>query len=184
MPIPLNPLLASRFSCRSYEPKTIDDEVLRSLFEAARWAPSSYNEQPWRFIVASRREGAAFEKMLHCLGGNQEWAMNAGALLACVVEKNFIRNGKPNPHAAHDLGLAVMSMAVQAVSLGLQMREMAGIERDKVREAYGVPADFEIVSGLAIGTPGDLGDYLAKRNRKSLDSFVFEDAWGKSFRIA
>ena len=179
--MPLNSLLAQRFSCKAFDPQLIPAEDFKSLFEAARWAPSSFNEQPWHFIVAKREDTVEFEKMLHCLiEGNQVWAKNAGALVVCGVAQHLKRMNAPNRQAGHDLGLAVMSMEVQGVSLGLQMREMGGIERDKVRQLYGLPEGYECVSGLAIGKPADPEDYLSKRSRKPLEDFVFHGTWGKA----
>jgi nitroreductase len=178
MPPALTPLLATRYSCRSYKPLPLATEILQSLFEAARWSPSSYNEQPWSFIVAQRQDSEAFERMLGCVGGNRDWCQNASVLLACCTARSFKRNNKPNRLAWHDLGLAVMSMAVQGMSLGLQMREMAGIEPDKIREIYKVPETHDVASGLAIGFPAE--GMPEGRSRKEQVEFVFEGAWGRS----
>ena len=175
-------LLAKRFSAREYAGAAIPDPALQSLFEAARWSPSSYNAQPWSFILARRQDPAAFEAMLSCTGGNRPWCENSGAILACIVEKNLSEPSRPNPHASHDLGLAIMAMAVQAVSLGLQMREMAGIEPDKVRKLYAVPETHDIISGLAIGVATQQAKDL-DRSRKPLEDFVFEGEWGKAAKL-
>src|SRR6185503_20294839 len=115
--MPLNPLLAGRFSARAYKPEPISDEALATLLEAARWAPSSYNDQPWAFFVAKRQDQAAFEALLACIGGNASWAKDCAVLMACCAAKAYAHNGKPHRHAWHDIGLAVMAMAVQGVSL-------------------------------------------------------------------
>ena len=175
----LAPLLAQRFSARRFTGAAISAPDLQSLLEAARWAPSSSNEQPWSFIVAPRQDEAAFATLLACLNeGNQVWAKDAAVLMVCATATHFTQRDRANRHAWHDVGLAVMAMGVQAVSLGLQLREMGGIDADKAREVYGVPATHEITSAVAIGQAGDVTDYLAKRERKPLESFVFEGAWG------
>jgi nitroreductase len=179
---PVTSLLTKRFSARAYTGEPISREALQSLLEAARWAPSSVNEQPWSFIVAPRQEEAAFAALLGCLNeGNQVWAKNAAVLMVCATATHFVRHDRPNRHAWHDVGLAVMAMAVQSVSLGLQQREMGGIDADKARALYQVPATHEITSALAIGVPGEVSEYLAKRERKALPSFVFQGAWGRPF---
>jgi nitroreductase len=173
----IHDLLKQRFSARNYNGVRIPEADLISLFEAARWAPSSYNDQPWAFILARREDAEGFERMLSCTGGNRPWCEGAGALLACVTMKN-LRRGKPNPHGRHDLGLAIMAMAVQGVSLGLQMREMAGVEREKMAALYKVPDTHDIVSGLAIGYTDEKAENLG-RERQPLKDFVFEGSWGK-----
>ena len=173
------PELARRFSARDFTGATITPETLRSLLEAAQSSPSSYNDQPWTFIVALRQDEGRFAQLLLCMGGNAVWAKEASALLACVAKKDLDRERRPNPHAWHDIGLAVMAMAVQGVSLGLQMREMAGIDRSMTRQLYQVRETHDIVTGLAVGVARQERDPEALRDRKPLDQFVFQDAWGK-----
>ncbi len=173
----MHPDLKARFSCKTFKPEPIAPEALHSLLEAARWSPSAFNDQPWSFIVAPRQDAAAFAKLLACLGGNQVWAQDAAVLMACCVAKTYTRNGQPARHGWHDLGLAVMSMAVQGVSLGLQQREMAGIDSVLTRQAYGVPETHDVVTGLAIGVPS--APAPQGRERKALKEFVFSDVWGR-----
>lgn len=177
----MHPDLKARFSSKVFKPEPIAPEMLRSLLEAARWAPSAYNDQPWAFIVAPRQDEAAFAKLLGCLGGNQVWAKDAAVLMACCAARTYARNGQPARHAWHDLGLAVMSMAVQGVRLGLQQREMAGIDAALTRSQYGVPETHDVVTGLAIGVPA--APAPEGRERKALEQFVFEGAWGRSYKI-
>jgi nitroreductase len=185
MPDLLHPLLRQRFSARAFQPGPIADAELAALLEAARWSPSSYNEQPWSFIVARRQDGVAFERLLHCLGGNQAWAQDASLLVACCAKTQFDRNGKANPHAWHDLGLAIMAMAVQGVAIGLQMREMAGIDRDAVRAAFAVPEGWDVVSSLAAGRPtAEAVAAAAGRARKPLRTWAFDGAWGRPLELA
>jgi nitroreductase len=174
-----SPIYIRRFSARDYRGLPIPEEAILSILEAGRWAPSSYNDQPWSFILARRQDKEGFEGMLSCAGGNRPWCEGAGILLALLAKRNFNSRERPNPHAWHDVGLAVMAMTVQAVSLGLQAREYAGIERDKVRELYKVPETHDVVAGLAIGYPSDPEGHAKGRERKALKDFVFEGAWGQ-----
>lgn len=181
-------LIARRWSPRALAPKPVPAEALRSLLEAARWAPSAFNEQPWSFLVARREDADEFETMLGCLvEGNQAWARNAGALILTVARTTFSRNDKPNRHAHHDLGLAAANLTVQATALGLAVHQMAGILPDRAREVYGIPDGFDVVTGIAVGYPGatdDLPEKLrgaeqAPRQRKPQSEFVFRGAWDR-----
>ncbi len=185
---PVHELLRRRWSPVAFSDRRVDPETIGSLLEAARWAPSSFNEQPWSFIVATKDEPAEFERLLGCLvEGNITWAKQAPVLMLSVAELNFARNQKPNRHAFHDVGLAAANLVVQATSLGLAVHQMAGILPDKAREVYGIPEDYEVVAGIALGYPGDaakLDEKLrrreqAPRSRKPLEEFVFTDRWGK-----
>jgi nitroreductase len=186
MSVELHPLLAGRFSARAFEPgATVNDAELASLLEAARWAPSSMNEQPWAFLVARREDGAAFETLLHCLAeGNQAWAKDAAVLLVACGKQRFDRNGRDNLHAWHDVGLAIMAMSVQGVSLGIQMREMGGIDRERTRQTYAIPEGWEVVSGLAVGRPKpEALAAAAQRQRKALPALAFQGAWGRPLAL-
>src|SRR6185503_3138679 len=141
---PILPVIAERWSPYAFDPRPVEREKLLSCLEAARWAPSSYNEQPWTFILAERTDQAAFAQALDCLvEGNRGWAKNVGVLMLTVVARNFTKNGKPNKAAEHDLGLAAGNMVLQATALGLQGHQMIGIEPAKVRAAYKVPEGFD-----------------------------------------
>jgi len=185
---PIHELLANRWSLRAFQPKAIDAPTLRSLFEAARWAASSANEQPWRFIVVSRDDAVAFQRLLECLvPGNQRWAANAGALVLTVARMTFERNDKPNPHAWHDCGMAIAQLWVEATARGLGAHVMAGFERDKAREVYQIPPGFEPVTVAALGygaEPDSLPDDLrqretAARQRRPLRETVFGATWNE-----
>ena len=152
---PIHELLSRRWSPRAFADRGVEPETLRRLFEAARWAPSAFNEQPWRFLVARREEPEAFEALASCLvEGNQVWARQAPALAITLAMRRFARNGRENPHAWHDVGLAVAQLTVQATALGLAVHQMAGIVPERVREAGALPDGCEPVTGLAIGYPG------------------------------
>jgi nitroreductase len=167
----------------------VEPEKLRSILEAARWAPSSFNAQPWSFLVATKDDPADFQRMLGCLVEfNQQWAKSAPVLMISVATSAFAHNGQPNRHAFYDTGAAVAMMSVEATSLGLHMHQMAGFLPEKVREAYGVPATAEPASAIALGYLGDpasLPDELRKREetpgqRKPIAEFVFSKGWGQS----
>jgi len=190
---PVIPAIAERFSPYAYDGKPVDRGQALSCFEAARWAASSYNEQPWSFIVAFREDGAAFEKMLECLlEANQAWAKHAGMLMITVVVRTFSRNGKPNRVAEHDLGLAMGNFSIQATTLGLHVHQMAGINPTKARQTYNVPDGFDPITAVAVGHAADPGTFgnadladrdRAARSRKPLTDFVFQDAWSRTASI-
>ena len=189
---PITEILRRRWSPRAFSDQMVAPEKLLSLFEAARWAPSSFNEQPWYFVVATKEKPEDHEGLLSCLvEGNQRWARLAPVLMVSVAKLNFDKTGKPNRHAFHDVGLAVENMIVQATALGLFVHQMAGFSPEKVREIYGVPAGFEPVAAIAIGyglaqdeLPEASREYeLAARSRKPVNSFVFEGRWGETSRL-
>ncbi len=184
---PIHELIASRWSPYGFSNCTVSKENLLSLFEAARWAPSSYNEQPWSYIVATKDEPEEYEKLLSCLvDGNQSWANTAPVLALGVVSLKFARNNTPNAAAIHDLGLAAGNLLFEASARGLYVHQMIGILPDKAREIYEIPDGVEAKTGLAIGyaaDPSTLSDPFkerdqAPRQRKPLQAFVFSSKWG------
>jgi nitroreductase len=184
---PIHELIARRWSPYAFADRPVADSDLRSLFEAARWAASSFNEQPWRYIVATKAATREFDRVLSCLvEGNQVWAKNAPVLALGCTSLKFALNGKPNAAALHDLGLASGSLTFEATARGLFVHQMIGILPDKVREIFGVPDDFQPLTGLAIGhlaDPGILPEKLrsrdvAARERRRLPDFVFGGSWG------
>jgi len=189
---PVHPLISNRRSPYAFADRMVSVADLCALFEAARWAPSCFNEQPWHFIVATRDNPAAFEKLLSCLvEPNQVWARLAPVLGLGIARTTFARNDKPNRHAAHDLGLAVGNLTLEATARGLAIHQMGGILPDRARELYAVPEGFDILTGLALGFPGG-GEALpedyrrrdeAPRERRALDTILFEDRWESKSRI-
>lgn len=184
---PIHDLLARRWSPRAFAARPVEAAILRALFEAARWAPSSYNEQPWRFLVATRGDAVEFARMLDCLVPfNRSWAAAAPVLILGLAHTQFARSGEPNAHARHDLGQAAMGLSVEATARGLVVHQMAGIEAGKIRESYALPDAIEPVTALALGWPGDpaaLPENLretetAPRERRSQEEFVFAGGWG------
>lgn len=183
----IDTLLAERWSPRAFEDRSIEPAKLRQLFEAARWAASSYNDQPWFYIVASRDNPAEFQKMLDCLVEfNQAWAKAAPVLAISVARTKFKHDGSVNRHAQHDVGAASASLALQAQSLGLAVHQMAGFDPQRARDTYHIPADHEPMAAMAIGYPGDpaaLPDKLRERemsprSRRPISEFVFAGDWG------
>ena len=185
---PIHPLLAERWSPYAFTDEGVDEDDLIALFEAARWAASSYNEQPWRFIAARRKEPETFAKVLSCLVPfNQGWAGRAPVLALGLVQTLRPGDGSPNPAAEHDLGLAAASLTVEATHRGLSVHQMSGIVADRIRDAYALPDDVLPLTALAIGyaasleaTPEDMRDRQRRaRERRRLPEFVFGESWGE-----
>lgn len=178
--------ISRRWSPRAFADKPVTKEDLRRLFEAARWAPSSYNDQPWRFIVGQKGD-STYQRIFDSLGEfNQAWAKSAPVLLLTAAHKEFNQNQKPNHHAMHDLGLATAMLMVQATHQGLYTHGMAGFDHAKARAAFGIPPEYEIGAVIALGyfgNPDELPEgmkerELAPRQRKPLSEIVLAD-WAK-----
>jgi len=183
-------LFRERWSPRAFADQRVEPEKIRRMLEAARWTMSSYNEQPWRYVVASRHDDPeAYERLLDCLiDGNQAWAKNAPVLMMSFYKETFSGNERPNRCAPHDVGAASAALTFQATAMDLYVHQMAGIHKDVARETYDVPDDFEPMAGLAVGYLGDpemLSDdkrtaEQSPRSRRSLDEIVFGEDWGAS----
>jgi nitroreductase len=189
---PIHELIAKRWSPYAFADRPVAVDDLQSLFEAARWAASSYNEQPWRYIVATKDKPAEFERLLSCLvEGNQPWAKTAPVLALGCTSLRFALNGKPNAAAVHDLGLASAMLSFEATARGLCVHQMIGILPDKAREIYQIPPDAQAVTSLAIGylgRPDSLpeayrGRDLSPRKRRPLPEFVFSGQWGTAAEL-
>lgn len=187
---PIHQLLSSRWSPYGFADKPVSGDDLCSLFEAARWAASSYNEQPWSFIVATREEPEDYARLLACLvEGNQAWARFAPILVLTVAKRRHARNDKPNKAAEHDVGLAVANLTVEATARGLAVHQMIGIDPEKARASCGVPIGWDVLTGLAIGHAEPAASRLpepvqqrdrAERSRKPLADLVFGGTWGNT----
>jgi nitroreductase len=185
---PILQVLAERWSPYGFEDRSVSEADLRSLFEAARWAASSYNEQPWNYLVATRENPQEFGRLLSCLvEANQAWAKAVPVLVLGIVRLQFAKNNQDNRAAVHDLGLAAGNLVAEATARGLSVHQMIGILPDKAREIYQIPEHFEAWTAMAIGykaDPAKLPDALkerdlAPRQRKPLSEFVFTGQWGK-----
>jgi nitroreductase len=190
---PVHDLIARRWSPVGWDDRSVAPADLASLFEAARWAPSAFNEQPWRYLVARREDEEAFATLLSCLvEANQQWARQASALVITVARLTYTANGKPNGTARHDVGLASANITMEATSRGLVVHQMGGILPDRARELYGIPEGYAAITALAIGyaaDPAGLPEPLQERDttprpRRTQDEFVFGGAWGEAARLA
>jgi nitroreductase len=182
---PILDLIRKRWSPRAFDPAPIPRETLRALFEAARWAPSSNNAQPWRYIVAESEEMRARVAPIF-MGRNPLWAPKA-PLLVCIAAQVLFEDGKPNRHAWYDTGQATALLTVQATSMGLYVHQMAGFDTVKARELFALPDGVEPIAMMAIGGPGDAstlpeplrGRESAPRVRRAQSDFVFAGTWGE-----
>lgn len=180
----IHDLMRERCSPRAYLPEPVPRPVIESLLEAARWAPSCFNDQPWRYVVAERGT-PAFDAVVDALTGwNPRWAKNAGVLFVTTARDHFSRNGKPNRWAQHDTGAANLSMMLQAEAEGLRAHQMGGFDQDAVRKALGIPDDHTPMSVMAVGKVGPasiLDDELAEKeiaDRVREPTIAWYGRWG------
>jgi nitroreductase len=187
--VAIHELIRERWSPRAFAEKSVPPEVLRSLFEAARWAPSSSNEQPWAYLVATKEDPENFAKMVGVLVEfNADWAKHAPVLALSVAHLKMHRDGQPNRVALHDVGSASAQLTLEANARGLFVHQMAGFHGEKARQEFSIPPDWEPVAALAIGYPGNPDSLsqklrereLAPRTRKPLKEFVMTGAWGRT----
>jgi nitroreductase len=185
---PLLPAIAARWSPRAFRDEPVPEAILARVLEAGRWAASCYNEQPWAFIVADRhRHADAFARIFALLSeNNRKWAGAAPVLMVACARTRFSGNGNPNIHAWFDLGQATSAMAIEAAGLGLQLHQMAGIDRARAKQELGIPEDVDVAVAIALGQPGDpasLPEALAAREvaprvRKPVSDWAFTARWG------
>ena len=193
---PIHDLLAQRWSPRAFDPnKRLSQQQVQSVLEAARWAPSCFGDQPWRFIVWNRHEDdRAWVQAFDCLAeGNQAWVKNVPVLIAILAAPHFRHNGKSNRWAQYDTGAAAMSICLQAVALGLAAHQMGGFDADRLRSAFAIPEEITPMAMLALGyqaAPETLPDKpestlreseTAARVRHPLAEFCFAGRWGTPF---
>lgn len=190
---PVHDLIAERWSPRAFADREVSPEHLGSLLEAARWAASCFNEQPWSFAIATRAEPERHAALAGCLvPGNQAWAERAPVLMFSVARTTFARNGMLNPHAWHDVGLATAQLCLQAVALGLVTHQMAGYDADRARAVLGLPEGQEPVAAIALGHPADpatldaetAAGESAPRARRPLAEIVHAGSWGPPAELA
>ena len=179
------PIIHTRWSPRSFSDREVSPADLALVFEAARWAASSYNEQPWRFLVGTRNS-LTYKKIHSSLGEfNQAWAGVAPVLILGATRTKFTHNDAPNRVALYDLGAAASYLTLQAAALGLATHQMAGFDVDLARKAFEIPEIYELGAVIALGYQGEpaalnhermIAQETAPRERKSLKDFVFS-AW-------
>jgi nitroreductase len=165
----IDAIFVNRWSPRAFSSEAIDDEILMRVFEAAKWAPSCFNEQPWRFIVARTPEDrAVFLDFL--TPGNQVWNENVPVITLVIAHKYFAHNGKPNATNQFDAGCAWGFLALSALQNGLITHGMAGFNAAKARVVLGVPEEYDIIAVVAIGKPGDKSQLPADVQAKEVPS--------------
>lgn len=183
-------LIAQRWSGRAFDPRRgVAREVLIALLEAARWAPSCFGDQPWRYLIWERDAAAAdWGRAFDCLSeGNQVWAKHAPVLMLACADSLFARNGKPNRWGQYDTGAASMSLCLQATAMGLMVHQMGGFDKHGIREAFEIPERFECMAMIAVGyqlrpeeIPEDMREReYAARARRPLGESFFERRWGR-----
>ncbi len=181
-----------RWSPRAFSDRPVSDQDLKTILEAARWAASSYNEQPWRFIIARKSDQESYDRLLDVLiPYNQAWARLAPVLMITAAKRSFSHNGKENLHARHDVGAALAHLMLQATALGLHAHGMAGFDAEKARRELGIPDDYEPVAAVAIGYLGPIERLpesyhqaeVAPRKRKPLDELVFDGRWDAPLKL-
>ena len=191
----INAILAQRWSGRAFDPlKPVTRAQIVAILEAARWAASCYNDQPWRFFVWDRNRNAAnWQKAFDCLGEwNQKWVINAPVLMLSCAGSIFEKTGKPNRWGQHDTGAAAQNLYLQATELGLVAHPMGGFDAEQARAKFNIPAPYTCMAMIAVGHPaapesldGEYHDLeIAPRERKPLTEIFFDDSWGVPVKTA
>lgn len=185
---PVMDLIRRRWSPHAFAARPVERDKLLSLFEAARWSSSCYNDQPWNYIYACREDSEAWERLASCLvEANAVWARSAPVLALSIARLRFTHNGQPNRHAWYDTGQATALLGLQATELGLYVHQMGGFSPDRAREVLAIPEGYEPAAMMAIGYLGDgaaLPEHLRQREesprvRRPVREFVFDGRWGK-----
>jgi len=176
---PVSKLISDRRSIRSFSSQLIESEKVYSLFEATRWAPSSTNEQPWFYIYATKDQTEFWNEIFECLNeGNRIWAKDAPLLIVTLTRKNFTRYEGSNHHALYDLGGANAFLSIQAVELGLQVRQMAGFDHQRLIQNLNIPDAYELGVIMTVGYPGDvesLPENLKQRERAPRERYLQQE---------
>lgn len=187
----IHDLIASRWSGRAYDPdRMISREQIISLLEAARWAPSCYGDQPWRYIIFDKVTNlSAWEKALSCLGeGNRDWAKNAPLLMLACSDSILSQNGKPNRWGGYDTGAASLNLSLQATAMGLMVHQMGGYDADKSRELFNIPEQYTPMAMISVGyqlPEHKMAEEIKEReynprNRNPLEQNFFEGLWDQA----
>jgi nitroreductase len=187
---PIHELIAARWSGRAYDGiRPVNQNLTLALLEAARWAPSCYGDQPWRFVVWNRGEDAtAWQAAFDCLApGNRSWVKDASLLVLVAADTLFNHNGQPNRWAQYDTGAAAENLCLQAEALGLMAHQMGGFDPDRARAVAGVPKQFTLMAMISVGYPADPVTFspevsereTAPRTRRALGEMFFAGSWGR-----
>ncbi len=190
--VPVNDLIARRWSGRAYDAtRPVSEEQITSLLEAARWSPSCFGDQPWRYIIFNKHKNqVAWDQAYSCLSeGNQSWAKDAPVLILSVADSIMSKTGKPNRWGQYDTGAATMSLCIQATELGLMVHQMGGFDKDKSSELFSIPDQFIPMAMMTIGyqlpaekIEGEIRDReFSERARNPLSQNFFEGTWGKPY---
>jgi len=188
---PINQTIANRWSGRAYDTnKSVSHTQIISLLEAARWAPSCFGDEPWRFIVWDKNVDVnAWQQAFDCLvPGNQDWVKDSPVLVLTCANTLFNHNGKPNRFAQYDTGAAAVNLCLQAEDMGLMAHQMGGFNADLAREKFNIPADVTLMAMISVGYAADIstvtGEALtretAERKRKALGEVFFNGSWDKA----
>lgn len=173
---PILEVIRNRRSKRAFSDKAVSHETIQALFEAARWAPSSVNEQPWTYIYATKDQPDLWQKIFDALNdSNKIWAQHAPLLILSLAKKNFSRNERPNGSAKYDLGAANAFLSLQATDLGLIVHQMGGYDQERARVALNIPETFDLAVIMAVGYPGDpneLPEHLKLRELAPRERYV------------
>ena len=194
-PAPVNyvvdPDIKRRWSPRAFEDRPVEREKILALLEAAHWAPSCFNEQPWRYLVFDGADQEALEKARATLVEGNAWALKAPVLMISIARDNFTYNEEPNRTAQHDVGLASENLVLEAVAQGLVAHQMAGFNTAQARTAFHIPEDYTVLAMIAVGYPyrGSLDELsekaraseLAPRQRRPISEIAFAGTWGASY---
>jgi nitroreductase len=184
---PIHKLLSKRWSPLAISDQPVEKEKLDRIFEAMRWAPSSFNEQPWRIVYATKDNSEAFENLASLLLEGNAWAKNAYVLMLICSTEKFTRNDKHNVHHAYDTGAAVANMLVEATDLGLVAHQMAGFDSDRAPKIVDLPEGVEPLTMMALGYYGEIETLkedwqkreASERSRKPVSELVFKGKWPK-----
>jgi nitroreductase len=191
--VAIDTTIAARWSGRAYDAKkSVSHAQLIALLEAARWAPSCFGDEPWRFVVWNKASSPeAWQQAFDCLvPGNQAWVIDAPVLLLTCADTLFGHNQKPNRFAQYDTGAAAENLCLQAANMGLMAHQMGGFDADLAREKFNIPAQYTAMAMISVGYPADIstlsGDTLARetaaRTRKPLAQLFFDASWGQGVK--
>ncbi|MDI1291851.1 MAG: nitroreductase family protein [Methylobacter sp.] len=188
--VKIHDIIQARWSPRAFDPdKPVSHDDLLSLLEAARWAPSCFNDQPWRFVVCDKAtDETGWQHAFSILAEkNRRWAKNAPVLMLAVAMENFNHNGQANRWAMYDTGAASVSMCLQATALGMCVHQMGGFDAEKAREVFNLPGDCKPMAMMAVGYQAEVNmlddDFkeaeLAARSRAALNEQFYAGQWGR-----